>query len=342
MRDRFLRACRREEVDRTPIWLMRQSGRYLPAYRKLRKTHTLLEICKTPKLAAAASLLPLKLFDLDAAIIFADIMLPLEGMGVSFRIEDATGPIIEKPLRNHDDSSRLKQFDPKEDTGYVLEAIRILKRKLKVPLIGFSGAPFTLASYIIEGGASRDFTKTKSIMFNKPDLWDEVMKRLTETVNLYLESQVEAGVDAVQLFDSWVGCLSPIDYREKVQRYSREVFKRISELSVPGIHFGTGTSSMLGLMSDAGGDVIGVDWRVPLDEAWRKIGHAAGIQGNLEPAVLIGHPTLVKKRAVEVLDRAGRRPGHIFNLGHGVIPATDPKNVSILVDAVHRYGTGSQ
>lgn len=335
MNDRFLRACRCESVDATPIWIMRQAGRYLPEYRKLREKHDILTLCKTPALSAQVTLMPLRTFDLDAAILFADIMLPLEGMGVSLEIIESVGPVIEKPIRSLSDVQALRVIDPEEDVPYVLETIRLLLKELKVPLIGFSGAPFTLASYLIEGKPSRDFTNVKRFMYGNPDGWQALMQMLTSVVLEYLKAQIRAGVHAIQLFDSWVGCLSPQDYREYVLPYSQIIFHDLAHMNVPRIHFGVGTATLLELMKEAGGDVIGVDWRIPLDLAWQRIGYDRAIQGNLDPAVLLGPQELIGQRARVILAQADGRSGHIFNLGHGILQHTPPEHVKYLVDAVH-------
>ncbi|MCH7761437.1 uroporphyrinogen decarboxylase, partial [candidate division TA06 bacterium] len=270
MNDRFLKACRREEVDVTPVWFMRQAGRYLPEYRKIREKNDIMTICKTPELSTQVTLLPLQEFDVDAAILFADIMLPLEAVGVDLEFVENVGPVIQKPVQGMRDVDTLRMIEPGEDLPFVLDAIRMIRRELegKLPLIGFSGAPFTLASYLIEGGPSRVFIKTKSMMYQEPHLWHSLMEKLTEIVRRYMKSQISAGVQALQLFDSWVGCLSPEDYREYVLPYSRSILQGLREMEIPIIHFGTGTATLLKLMKEAGGDVIGVDWRIPLDDAW--------------------------------------------------------------------------
>jgi len=334
---RFLKACRREATDCTPIWIMRQAGRYLPEYRKLREKHAMLELAKTPELATRVTLLPVERFDLDAAILFSDIMVPLWGMGVPFRIEESVGPVIDDPLRTEAAIRDLKSFDAQRDVPFVLEAIRQIRRELdgRIPLIGFAGAPFTLASYLIEGRSPRRLRWTKALMFDRPDLWDELMGRLTDTVIAYLTAQVAAGAQALQLFDSWVGNLSPAQYATFVQPHSRRIFQALKETGVPLIHFGTETSALLERMAEAGGDVVGADWRIPLDEAWRRIGQDRGIQGNLDPAVLFAGSGVVRREAGAVLSLAGGRPGHVFNLGHGILPETPVENVACLVDFVH-------
>lgn len=333
---RFMRALRRQPVDRTPVWFMRQAGRVLPEYRAIRQDRTLLEICRWPDLCAEVTLQPLRRFDMDAAILFADIMHPLVGAGVDLDIVDGTGPVIHAPLRAQKDLARLRPLVPEDTLAYVLETIRILKSDLagRTPLIGFSGAPFTLASYLIEGKASREFVRTKTMMYAAPDLWHALMQRLTDIVIAYLRAQCTAGVDALQLFDSWVGCLSPSDYRRYVRPYSRRIFATLADTGVPVIHFGVNTATLLLLMKDEGADAIGVDWRIPLDEAWASIGPDLAIQGNLDPTVLFGTPELIAREVYSVLARAEGRAGHIFNLGHGLLPSTPLDGVERAIECV--------
>jgi uroporphyrinogen decarboxylase len=332
--DRFLRACRREPVDATPVWFMRQAGRSFPAYRALRERYGILELAKTPELCAEVTLMPVSELGVDAAVMFADIMLPLEPMGVGLRIEPEVGPIIDRPLRSAADVDGLRSFHP-ESVGFTLEAIRLVGRELdgKAAVIGFSGAPFTLACYVIEGRPSRDFAKAKAFMYREPAAWERLMCRLSEMVVGYLRAQVEAGAHVVQLFDSWVGGLGPVDYARYVQPHMRRIFASLRD--IPTIHFGTGTSALLELMSDAGGDVIGVDHRVSLADAWRRIGWTKGVQGNLDPARLLAGWEATEEGAQAVLGEAARRPGHVFNLGHGVLPETSPQLLRRLVDFVH-------
>ena len=335
--DNFLRACWRKETDYTPAWFMRQAGRYLESYRKVRAKHEVLDICKTPELSGKITVDAASELGVDAAILFADIMLPLDGVGIPLKIVDGVGPRIEKPVRNSEVIVQLEQFTPEEHVPYVLDAIRDAKSGLedKIPLIGFSGAPFTLASYLIEGGPSRDFTETKKLMYSQPELWNRLLSALSEMVSSYLRAQITAGVDAVQLFDSWSGCLSPVDYQEFVLPFTREILSELESTGVPRIHFGVGTAGLLKTVSEAGGDVCGVDWRIPIDEAWKIVGER-GIQGNLDPATLLGSWELVEKRTREILGRVGGRPGHVFNLGHGVLPETDPVQLKRVVDLVHQ------
>ena len=339
MNDRFIKACRRESPDATPVWFMRQAGRFLPEYRKIRAKHSLVEICKDPELSAEVSVLPVDTLGVDAAILFADIMLPLEGMGVRFEIKDGIGPVIQSSLDEFQKVDSLSTLDPGSDVPYVIEAISATKKLLnsRVPLIGFCGAPFTLASYLIEGHATRDFLKTKKLMYNDPKTWHLLMDKLSTSMGTYLRAQADAGVDAVQLFDSWVGCLSPADYRAYVLPYSKRVLNYIKDKAIPRIHFGTGTSAMLEEMKHAGGDVFSIDWRIPIDVAWRMLGYDVAIQGNLDPAVLLGDRDLIRARATDILTRTGNRPGHIFNLGHGILPETPQESAQQLVDFVHEH-----
>jgi uroporphyrinogen decarboxylase len=336
MSDRFLRACRREPTDATPVWFMRQAGRYMPEYRALRAKHNLLEICKTPELSLQVTLQPLRL-GVDAAILFADILLPLEAMGSSFEFAQGEGPVIHAPIRDARAVDALRVIEPAEGLGYVLEAIRLIRRELdgKVPLIGFAGGPFTLASYLVEGGKSAHFEKTKRFMYGDERAWNELMKKLAEVVRRYLRAQIEAGAQAVQLFDSWVGVLSPADYRRFVMPHVVHILGDLSDLSVPVIHFGTDTGALLRHQREAGGTVIGVDWRTPLDEAWQMIGHDVAVQGNLDPVVLFAPWEFIADAAAAILAQAAGRPGHIFNLGHGILPETPVSHVERLVDFVH-------
>jgi uroporphyrinogen decarboxylase len=332
--DRFLRACRREPVDRTPVWFMRQAGRYMPEYRALREKYSLLDICKTPELATQVTLQPMRL-DVDAAILFADILLPLEPMGASFEFAKGEGPVIHEPIATRAQIDRLRVIDPEESLAYVLSAIRLVRPELPVPLIGFAGGPFTLASYLIEGGKSANFAKTKKLMFGVPDAWHALLEKLTEVVRLYLRAQVSAGVHAVQLFDSWIGDLAPADYVEYVQPYAHRILADIEEMGVPVIHFGTGTATLLEAMRDAGGTVIGIDWCTPLDQAWARVGRDRAVQGNMDPCALLSTREVAVKHAQRVLDAACGRSGHIFNLGHGVLPETPVDHVRAVVDHVH-------
>jgi uroporphyrinogen decarboxylase len=334
---RFLDACHLRQPDATPSWFMRQAGRCLAEYRELRKRYDILTMAKTPELCAQVTLMPIKEFGVDAAVLYADIMLPLEGMGVSLEIEPDVGPIIHNPVRTMQDVDALRIIDPEEATPFVMEAIRLVRRELegKQAVIGFSGAPFTLACYLIEGRPSRDYAIAKSLMYGQPETWRALMNKLTEVVSRYLVAQVSAGADVVQLFDSWVGALSPSVYKRFVQPYSKRIFDAVKQTSTPSIHFGTGTASLLELMTEAGGDVISIDWRMDLDTAWTRIGYDRGIQGNLDPTLLLTPWNVIEEGMHDVLRRAANRPGHIFNLGHGVLAPTPPEILRRLVDAVH-------
>jgi uroporphyrinogen decarboxylase len=333
VRDRFLRACRREPVDRTPVWFMRQAGRYLPEYRSLRGDNDVLALTRDPEAAAEVALQPVRRLGVDAAILFADIMVPVAAIGIDVRIVRNQGPTLAEPFRSGADLGRLRPLEAAEDIPFTIQAIHILREELEVPLIGFAGAPFTVASYLIEGQPTRDHARTKALMLGDPDTWGRLMDGLTDLMLTYLRAQVGAGVQAVQLFDSWAGALDPDDYGRHVLPWSRRIFEGIT--GVPTIHFGTGTGELLGLMRQAGPDVVGVDWRVPLDAAWERIGEDAGIQGNLDPAACAAPWEVVERKARDVLRRAGGRPGHVFNLGHGVLPQTPPENLERLVKLVH-------
>jgi uroporphyrinogen decarboxylase len=336
---RLLAACRGERAETTPVWMMRQAGRSLPAYRRLRERIGLVDITRNPELCAQVTLMPLEVLDVDAAIMFADIMLPLAGLSVRFELVEDVGPVVEDPVRSLEQVQRMTSLPAEESVPAVLEAIRIARRELdgRAPLIGFSGAPFTLASYLIEGRPTREFSRTKALMFGDPRTWEALMERLTDMVVEYATAQKAAGIQAFQLFDSWIGALAPVDYETRVLPYVRRILDRIAGLGIPRILFGTGTATLLRHMAGAGADVIGVDWRIPLDDARRIIGEDRPVQGNLDPGVLLGPPDLVRERARDVLRRAGGRPGHIFNLGHGVLPDSPLDNLRLLVDTVHEW-----
>ncbi|MBI5855188.1 MAG: uroporphyrinogen decarboxylase [Nitrospirae bacterium] len=337
MNNRFLKACRREPVDCTPVWFMRQAGRYMQEYQAVRAKHSILDVCKTPELAAQVTLQPIDRFPLDAAIIFADILLPLEPMGIPFSFEEGEGPVIHRPIRDREGIDRLRVTDG-DELHYVYDAIQQARRALagRVPLIGFAGAPFTLASYAIEGGGSRNYVATKQLMYGEPESWHCLMDKLARMVTGYLRRQIKAGAQAIQVFDSWVGCLSPNDYAEYVLPHMQVIFEGLMREGVPLIHFGTGTGALLGLMRKAGGDVIGVDWRMQLDDAWDRVGHDVAVQGNLDPVVLFGPRHEIERRVEDILRRAAGRPGHIFNLGHGILPNTPVESVAAAVDMVHK------
>jgi len=317
---------------------MRQAGRYMKEYRALRKKYSFLEMCKNPEIAVQVTLQPIEKFKLDAAIIFSDILIPLEPMGVAFEFAKGEGPVFHHPVREMKEIEKLRVIEPEEEVSFLVKAIGMVRKELggKIPLIGFSGAPFTLASYVIEGGHSKNYIHTKGLMYQDRPAWDALMNKISDVLIRYLNVQIRAGVQAAQLFDSWVGCLSPTDYEEYVLPYSKRVIDGVDK-SVPLIHFATSNSALLELMKRAGGDVIGVDWRVDIGEAWARMGYDVGIQGNLDPVVLLGSEGLIKKGVKRILDQVGGRPGHVFNLGHGILPNTPVENVAVLVEAVHEY-----
>ncbi len=324
---------------------MRQAGRYMSEYRSLRERYSLLDLCRTPDLATEVTLQPVRKIEVDAAILFSDLLLPLEPLGIPFDFVHGEGPAIENPLRSEADLAAIRRFEPREELSYVLDAIRQIKRALggRVPLIGFAGAPFTLASYAIEGGHSTSFAHTKALMYGHPAAWHRFCDTLADVIGDYLTAQVEAGVDVVQVFDSWVGALNSADYREFILPHTKKIFDRLEcagtesgRERVPAIHFGVGTAAILGDLRDAGGDVIGADWRTPLDEAWERIGSDRGIQGNLDPTLLLGPLDRLFAATDDVLDRAAGRPGHIFNLGHGILPSTHVEHVQALARYVHQ------
>jgi uroporphyrinogen decarboxylase len=336
---RFLRAAHCLPVDATPVWFMRQAGRYMPEYRAIREHYSLLQICYQPELAAEVTLQPVRALGVDAAILFADILLPAIPLGVGLEFARGEGPILQHPLQTLDDIHSLRPVDPQADLGYVMEAIKILRRELKdTPLIGFCGAPFTLASYLIEGGSSREFLKTKNMMYANPQAWHALMEKLATLLSDYLLAQIDAGAQAVQVFDSWVGALSPADYENFVLPYSRRVLQAAETAQVPVIHFGTNTATLLPAMKRAGGTVLGLDWRVPLDQGWKGMGYNTAVQGNLDPALLFAPLPVLKAAVIDILQRAARRPGHIFNLGHGILQNTPVDSVRAVVDMVHEYG----
>ncbi|MBI4458424.1 MAG: uroporphyrinogen decarboxylase [Acidobacteria bacterium] len=336
--DLFLRACRRQPVERTPVWFMRQAGRYMEEYRQLRARYSLLELCQAPELAAQVTLQPLERLGVDAAIIFADLLLPAQAMGLKLQFSEGEGPLLSEPVRTVDAVRRLRAAADGE-LSYVADAIRIACRELngRVPLIGFCGAPFTVASYMVEGKASRNFVKTKLLMYQAPELWRELMEKLVKVLSGFLQSQVAAGAAALQVFDSWVGCLSPEDYHDFVLPYSRELLTSAAAAGVPVIHFGTGTAALLEQMRQAGGDAIGVDWRIDLAVAWKRLGADVAVQGNLDPVVLLGPQKTIRERVAHILRSVQGQPGHIFNLGHGILPETPVENVRLVVEMVHEF-----
>lgn len=343
--NRFLRACLRLPVDHTPIWLMRQAGRSLPEYRAIRERHSFFEVANSPELCAEVTLQPVRRLGVDAAILFSDIMAPLVAIGLDIALVEGVGPTLTRPLRTQADIATVRPLDPDRDMAPVRETLGILRQELAptdTALIGFVGAPFTLAGYLIEGKPSRDFVRTKQMMFDAPDLWNDLMERLTAVVVGFARGQIEAGAQAIQVFDSWIGALGPREYARYVQPHMRRLFDglRAPDLpDVPRIHFGTGTATLLELMAEAGGEVIGLDWRVNLDEAWTRLGgpERVAIQGNLDPVALTASWQTVEREAETILRQAGGRSGHIFNLGHGVLPSTDPEQIARLVGYVHDF-----
>ena len=334
MKDRFLRACRREQVDRTPLWLMRQAGRYMPEYRELRKKHKMLDLCRTPELAAQVTLMPFERFDFDAAILFSDITIPFYGLGVEFDLVPGVGPVVESPIATAADVEKLRLFDAQAELPFVAECIKILRNELTVPLIGFAGAPFTMSAYLIEGKPSRDFKNVRKFMYCQPEAWHSLMTKIVDVTISYLTMQADAGAQALQVFDSWVGGLAPKSYREYLLPHMSRLFSALKPLNVPLIHFGTGTASLLADMKEAGGDVIGIDWKTPLVPAWDSLGDVA-VQGNLDPALLLAPWERVEPQVRAILDSVRGRRGHIFNLGHGILPETPIENVKRLVELVH-------
>ncbi|HWB23573.1 MAG TPA: uroporphyrinogen decarboxylase [Gaiellaceae bacterium] len=333
----LVRAARREPVERTPVWFMRQAGRSLPEYRAIRERHAFFEINRSAELTAEITLQPVRRHGVDAAVMFADIMTPVVPMGIDVQLVEGVGPVVAEPVRSLAAVERLCVPDPEEAVGPILEAIGIVRRELAPDqaVVGFCGGPFTVAGYLVEGRPSREFATVKKLMYAEPEVWNALMEKLADTFAAYAVAQVRAGADLVQLFDSWVGSLSPADYGEFVAPWSARILAAVAAAGVPTIHFGTGTSTLLSTMAEAGGDVIGLDWRIPLDEGWALVGEERGVQGNLDPAVLLGPWSRVEAGARDVLARAAGRPGHIFNLGHGVLPATDPDVLGRLRELVH-------
>jgi uroporphyrinogen decarboxylase len=337
---RFVKACKLQPVDRTPVWFMRQAGRYMPEYRAVRKQYSLIEICKKPEVAAEVTITAAEALGVDAAIIFADLLLPLEVMGLPFHFSAGEGPVIEKPVRTKEDIARLRT-DRAADLGYVSNAVRLVCKHFGegLPVIGFCGAPFTLASYMIEGGGSRNYVHAKKMMYSLSAVWDELMRKLVAVVSEYAAQQVHAGADVIQIFDSWVGCLSVEDYRRYVLPRTTELVKALQKNGVPIIYFGTDSATLLPSMRETGAEVIGLDWRIPLDDGWRSVGFDCATQGNLDPVLLFAEWKELKSRAQDILRRAAGRPGHIFNLGHGILPETPVENVKALAKFVQEYST---
>jgi uroporphyrinogen decarboxylase len=335
---RFVKACKAQPVDRTPVWFMRQAGRYMPEYRAVRKQYSLIEICKKPNVAAEVTITAAEALGVDAAIIFADLLLPLEVMGLPFHFSAGEGPVIEKPVRAKEDIARLRT-DRAADLGYVSEAVALVCKHFgpRLPVIGFCGAPFTLASYMIEGGGSRNYVHAKKMMYSSPAVWDELMRKLVAVVSEYAAQQVHAGADVIQVFDSWVGCLSVEDYRRYVLPRTTDLVKALQKTGVPIIYFGTDSATLLPSMRETGAEVIGLDWRIPLDDGWRSLGFECAVQGNLDPVLLFADWKELKSRAEDILRRAAGRPGHIFNLGHGILPETPVENVKALAEFVQEH-----
>ncbi len=335
---RFVRACLKRPVDRTPVWFLRQAGRYMPEYQAVRKHHTLLEICKQPKLAAEVTITAAEKLDVDAAIIFADLLLPFECMGLPFEFQAGEGPVVHQPVRTAADVQRLRT-DRASELGYVAEAIErvVAHFKDRLGIIGFCGAPFTLASYMIEGGGSRNYIHTKTLMYRQPAAWRMLLDKLVTVLREYAAQQVAAGADVIQIFDSWAGALSVADYRDFVLPATKLLVCEVQALGVPVIYFGVDTASLLPAMRETGADVLGLDWRIPLDDGWRSLDYACAVQGNLDPITLFAEPELIRKRVHQILAQAAGRPGHIFNLGHGIVPDTPVENVQAVVKFVREY-----
>lgn len=341
--DLFLRAARLEKTERTPVWMMRQAGRYMPEYRAIRSQHGFLDMCYNPELAVEVTLQPVDLVGVDAAILFSDILVVFPGMGLDLEFKSGVGPIINNPIRSLDDVKKLTISDPIENTGYVMDALKILRKELvnKVPLIGFAGAPFTLASYAIEGHGTRDYENCKTLMWNEPEAWAMLMEKFTETVTAYLCAQIDAGAQVVQLFDSWVGYVAPRDYERSVLPYSKKVLaavkahgEKVVEGGVPVIHFANGATSMIDLVQQAGGDIVGVDWRLDMKKAVEQIDTKFGIQGNIDPVALFASDEEIERQVGEILAAVGTRPGHIFNLGHGIHKTSDPEKARFFIKTV--------
>ena len=337
-RQRFLAAVNRQPVDRTPVWFMRQAGRCLPEYRALRQRHDFMTVAHTPELAVEATLMPVDRLEVDGAVLFADIMLPLEGMGVEFEIRPGVGPVIANPIRTAEDIERITVVNPEEGTPYVLQALRLLRHELgeRAAVLGFAGAPFTLACYMIDGRSTREYPTTKALMLGRPDLWHALMTKLTDVTIRYLKGQVAAGADVVQVFDSWLGLLSPAQFGEYVKPYTSRIFSELKGI-VPTVHFSTGTVQLLPQIGETAPDVVSVDWRLPIGEAWKRLDHRTGIQGNLDPTTLLAPWEAVASGVDAILTEVGGRPGHVFNLGHGVLPQTDPDQLARIVERVHAH-----
>jgi uroporphyrinogen decarboxylase len=340
--DRLIKACQMIKDDCTPVWFMRQAGRYMKQYRDIRDKCSLMEMFKHPELAATVTLQPVRAFAVDAAIIFADILLPLEPMGISLDFVEGRGPVIKKPVRTPSEVNSLRIVEPESDLDFVLESLRLVRQEIdgRVALIGFAGAPFTLASYAIEGASSSSYILTKGLMYENGSAWNLLMEKFCASIVSFLKAQVKAGAQVVQLFDSWAGCLSPADYESYVLPHNKRIFEALRQDGIPSIHFSTGTAGLLPQISAAGGDIIGVDWRISLENAWQRIRPGAGIQGNLDPVALMAPWPVLRRKSAEILDQAGGRPGHIFNLGHGVLPSTPEDSIRAVAEFVHEYSSG--
>lgn len=336
MNDTFLKACRGEKTEYTPVWIMRQAGRYLPEYRKVREKVDFLTLCKTPELAADVTIQPLEILKVDAAILFSDILIPLEPMGIKLEFSEAKGPIIHNPIRKEGDLDRIRNIIPEEELSFVTETIKILRKRINVPLIGFAGAPFTIATYMIEGGSSKNFSKAKTMMYQSPEVFTRLMDFITHNTTNYLLSQINAGAQAVQIFDSWVGALSPYDFSTYALPYVQKIISAINH-KVPVIYFAFNSSSMLELVAKSGADVIGLDWRIDISDAIERLSDSLAIQGNLDPCILFGNDELIKERVSLILQGAKKAKGHIFNLGHGILPETSPEKAIKMVEMVHTY-----
>ncbi len=338
MNDTFLKACYGKKTDYVPVWLMRQAGRYLPQYQEVRGQVDFLTLCKTPELAAKVTLQPVDILGVDAAILFSDILIPVEAMGMHLEFSEKKGPILAEPVRNKSGVDKLIVPDTEDSMPFVLDTIRILRQKLQVPLIGFSGAPFTLATYIIEGGSSKNFANTKRMMYQNPGLFSALMKKITDTVIEYLSAQINAGAQVVQLFDSWAGILSPFDYEENVFPYVKTIIKDLKKLKAPVIYFVNDCAGLLDIIKKSGANVVAVDWRVDIGRAVKSLGKKVVVQGNLDPCALLGSKEYIEKQVREIIKKASTARGHIFNLGHGILPETPVENAIAMVEAVHKYG----
>lgn len=335
--DRLLRACRRQPVDATPVWFMRQAGRYQPEYRQIRKTYSLMEICRHPEICTQVTILPVKQLDADAAILFSDIMVPIAAMGVSLEIKENVGPVIEHPITSMRDVEEIRPLQTEAQLPHVMETIKMLVKELDVPLIGFAGGPFTLASYLVEGKPTRDFRLVKSLMYSAPDVWVALMEKLSTMVAGYLVDQIKAGCQVVQVFDSWVGNLNLLDYEQYVKPFMHRIVAAVQATGAPMIHFGVQTGHLLPAMASIGGEVVGVDWKEQIDLAWERIGPNHGVQGNLDPIALFAPPDVLEAKVTDIMRRVGGRPGHIFNLGHGVLPPTPVSALQRVAEIVHNY-----